>query len=99
VLPTATGGVLDCASIDKRIRFAARSATGDLIELLMRDLGVSSICELPPETQTVLAALGKRLLLHGYAQGIELSSTVTLQTSMTYRAIAQGHDFLLLLSS
>lgn len=70
VFPTATGGVLDCASIDKRIRSAARSASGDLIELLMRELGVSSIRELPPETQTVLAALVKRLLLHGYAQGI-----------------------------
>lgn len=72
VLPTATGGVLDCASIDKRIRSAARGAAGDLIELLMRDQGVSSIRELPPETQTVLATLGKRLLLHGYAQGIRI---------------------------
>src|SRR3546814_9043676 len=72
VLPTETGGVLDCAAIDKRIRSAVRSAAGDLIELLMRDQGVSSICELPPETQTVLATLGKRLLLHGYAQGIRI---------------------------
>jgi len=68
---TALGGVLDCTSIDKRIRASVR-CIWDLAEHLIHEQGGTSIGELDLVTQNVLTALGKQILLHGYAQGIRI---------------------------
>jgi hypothetical protein len=64
---TSHGGILDCTSIDKVIRATAHSvitgAAGSID-------GEKAIWMSDPASCTVLAALGRRILLHGYAQGI-----------------------------
>ncbi|MDW2981795.1 hypothetical protein [Rhodanobacter sp. KK11] len=72
LLQSPTGGVLDCTSIDKHIRSVVRGATWDLMEKLPHAQDGPIIRDLDLGTRTVLAALGKRLLLHGYAQGIRI---------------------------